>query len=181
MPAPGPTAEPVVRAARAADLRLLAGIQDASGLLLETYLRAHLGVEHDVEALRGPAPTGAQRDAAPGFLLVADPVVGFAHVVLIDGEAHLEQVSVHPDHARRGTGTALVRAAMDRARSEGHDRLSLCTYRDVPFNGPFYAGLGFTEVSELLPYQRRLREAERALGLDRAGVRVVMSVRLSQR
>lgn len=176
MPAPLPAGDPAVRAARAADLRMLAGIQDAGGVLLEAWL----GADHDVEALRSPAPTGAQRGAAPGFLLVAgDPVVGFAHVLRLDGEAHLEQLSVHPDHVRRGIGTALVRAAMARARSKGHDRLSLCTYRDVPFNGPFYAGLGFTEVGDLSPLQRRLRDAEQALGLDRAGVRVVMSAPLT--
>lgn len=182
MPAPAPAGAPVVRAARGADLRLLAGIQQAGGVLFETYFRAHLGIDHDVEALRAPAPTGAQRDAAPGFLLVAGaPVVGFVHVVEIDDEAHLEQVSVHPDHVRRGLGTALVRAAMHRARAAGHHRLSLCTYRDVPFNGPFYAALGFTQVHELLAYQRRLREAERSLGLNRAGVRVVMSAALAGR
>lgn len=131
-----------------------------------------------------PAPTGGEREAEPGFLLVAgDPVVGFVHVLLIDGDAHLEQVSVHPDHGRQGIGAALVRAAMHEARRDGHDRLSLCTYRDLPWNGPFYAALGFAEVLEadLLPFQRRLRDAERAMGLDRAGVRVVMSVPLPRR
>ncbi len=36
---------------------------------------------------------------------------------------------------------------MAEARAQGFDRLSLCTYRDVPWNGPFYASLGFTEVA----------------------------------
>jgi len=174
-----PDATPRVRAARAADLRHLAGIQDAGGVLFEE----HLGPDHGVEALRGAAPTGAERDAVPGFLLVVgEPVAGFVHVIVVDGEAHLEQVSVHPGHLRQGWGTALVRAATDRARREGHDRLSLSTYRDVPWNGPFYTGLGFTELdedTEQLPVHRRLRQVERGLGLDEAGVRVVMSIPLT--
>ena len=38
--------------------------------------------------------------------------------------------------------------------------------------------LGFTEVSDLAPYERRLRDKERELGLDVNGVRVVMEVAL---
>jgi hypothetical protein len=56
--------------------------------------------------------------------------------------------------------------------------MSLCTYRDVPWNGPFYSSLGFTEAAELAPYERRLRDKERELGLDINGVRVVMEVAL---
>jgi hypothetical protein len=67
---------------------------------------------------------------------------------------------------------------MAEARTRGFDRLSLCTYRDVPWNGPFYRSLGFTEVTDLAPYERRLRAKERALGLDVNGVRCVMEVAL---
>jgi GNAT superfamily N-acetyltransferase len=126
---------------------------------------------------------GRQRAAEPGFLLVADtdeqgPPVGFVHVLVIDGHAHLEQLSVLPEHQRKGVGAALTRAAMAEARAQGFDRLSLCTYRDVPWNGPFYASLGFSEVTDLAPYEQRLREKERDLRLDVNGVRVVMSVAL---
>src|SRR4029079_9887686 len=121
--------------------------------------------------------------AEPGFLLVAvpdeqGPPVGFVHVLVIDGHAHLEQLSVLPERQRQGIGAALVRAAMAEARMQGFDRLSLCTYRDVPWNGPYYRSLGFTEVTDLAPYERRLREKERDLGLDENGVRVVMSIAL---
>ena len=67
---------------------------------------------------------------------------------------------------------------MDEARAQGFDRLSLCTYRDVPWNGPFYRSLGFTEVNDLAQYERRLRDKERDLGLEVNGVRVVMEVAL---
>lgn len=164
-----------VRFARAADLRTLADIQDASGVLFAD----HLGAEGLVPALGLAAPTGGQRQAAPGFLLVVGaPLAGFAHVIVLDAHAHLEQVSVRPEQMRRGLGSALVRAAMAEAGAQGFDALSLCTYRDLPWNGPFYTGLGFVEVRELLAFQRRLREAERDLGLDAVGPRVVMAVSL---
>jgi GNAT superfamily N-acetyltransferase len=167
-----------VRAARTEDLPHLAPIEDAGG----PQFREYFG-EAIEPILLSPATDGRQRATEPGFLLVAapdeqSPPVGFVHVLEIDGHAHLEQLSVLPDRQRQGIGAALVRAAMDEARRRGFDRLSLCTYRDVPWNGPYYRSLGFTEVTEPAPYERRLREKERDLRLDVNGVRVVMSIAL---
>jgi ribosomal protein S18 acetylase RimI-like enzyme len=167
-----------VRPARSADLRHVGPIEDAGGSQFQELFGDAIE-----PILLSPAADGRQRAGQPGFLLVAapdeqSPPVGFVHVLLIDGHAHLEQLSVLPDQQRRGIGAALTRAAMDEARAQGFDRLSLCTYRDVPWNGPFYRGLGFTEVTELAPYEQRLRDKERGLGLDVNGVRVVMSVAL---
>jgi ribosomal protein S18 acetylase RimI-like enzyme len=168
----------VVRAARAADLAHIAPIEDAGG----PQFRELFGDAIE-PILLSPAMDGRQRAAEPGFLLVAtpdpqSPPVGFVHVLVIDGSAHLEQLSVRPEVQRRGIGAALTRAAVDEARAQGFDRLSLCTYRDVPWNGPFYRSLGFTEVTELAPYEQRLREKEAELGLDVNGVRCVMEVAL---
>lgn len=160
-----------IRLARPSDLRHLAAIEDAGGVLFEE----HFG--RSVAALATPAPSGGDRDLA-GTLLVAqdaDEAVGFAHLTTHDGQAHLEQLSVLPARTRRGIGTALVLATLEEARWAGFDRVSLCTFRDVAFNAPFYAALGFTEVTALEPFQRRLRATEEALGLDDVGARVVMS------
>ena len=167
-----------VRPARAADLAQLAAIENAGGPQFQEYFGDAIE-----PILLSPAMDGRQRASKPGFLLVAatdeqEPPVGFVHVLLIDGHAHLEQLSVLPGHQRRGIGAALTRAAMDEARAQGFDRLSLCTYRDVPWNGPFYRAAGFTEVTDLAPYEQRLRDKERELGLDISGVRVVMEVAL---
>ena len=169
---------PTIRLARPSDLRHLAAIEDAGGELFEAYLGP-------IEAgpLTAPAPSGFERELS-GTLLVAQvdaSLVGFAHLTTPDGHAHLEQVSVLPAAGRQGIGTALVRAVMEEARWAGHDRISLCTFADVPFNGPFYAGLGFTEVSVLAPFQARLRAVETSLGLDEVGVRIVMSAPLGRR
>ncbi len=89
--------------------------------------------------------------------------------------AHLEQLSVRlPEHGRRGVGTALVHAACEEARWAGHDSLTLCTYRDVPWNGPFYRRLGFSEDPAPPPHLARIRRHEQDLGLDRCGAREVL-------
>lgn len=166
-----------VRPLRAADLKHIAAIEDSGG----PQFRAAFGQDmHPV--LAEPAESGWERDAKPGFILVAaregESPVGFVHVLELDGHAHLEQLSVRPEAQRQGVGTDLVRAAMREARRDGHRRLSLCTYRDVAFNGPFYATLGFEEATDLLPFQQRLREHEAEIGLDVDGPRIVMSVAL---
>ena len=55
---------------------------------------------------------------------------------VVDGAAHIEQVSVHPDHARQGLGRALIEHASSWARSRDLHSLTLTTYVDVPWNGP---------------------------------------------
>ena len=65
-----------------------------------------------------------------------------AYVVsrVVDGCAHIEQVSVAPSHARRGLGAALI----DHLAAEtGAPALTLTTFRDVPWNAPYYQRLGF--------------------------------------
>ena len=86
----------------------------------------------------GPLPGPASVDDLAAALVVlvdADGPTGFARIDELAGGAHLEQLSVHPDHGRRGTGRALLRAACDWAAGNGYAELTLATYRDVPWNG----------------------------------------------
>ncbi len=74
--------------------------------------------------------------------------VGFALVELAGSQPHLAELDVHPDHARKGLGRALVSTAWWSLLRAGFAQLSLTTYRDIPWNAPFYSRLGFQEVSE---------------------------------
>ncbi|MFF6947745.1 GNAT family N-acetyltransferase [Streptomyces iakyrus] len=96
----------------------------------------------------------------PVAYLLAEPV---------DGALHIEQVSVHPRAARRGVGRALLAHAADRAREEELTSLTLTTFTDVPWNGPYYERLGFRPLPEedLTPGLRAIRATEAAHGLDR--------------
>ena len=155
-----------VREARAADLPLLAGIEaDADRLFLERF---------GDPPWERPTP-GQDRVFEPGFLLVAGtPAVGFAHVLEIEGEAHLELLAVRPSHGRQGIGTALVRAVLAEARARGHRRLTLSTYRDVPWNRPFYERLGFVELDRLEHWHREMQRTEERMGLLEHGPRLIM-------
>ena len=101
---------------------------------------------------------------------VGGRLVGFAHVTIpSEGEAaHLEELDVDPDWGRQGVGSRLVAAVFEWAEARGFREVHLSTFRDVPWNAPFYARLGFEIVdeSEWTAEMRALREAEREQGLD---------------
>ena len=115
-----------------------------------------------------------------GRLIVArdasERVVGFAHLVWIGKFAHLEEIDVDSDFGRRGIGRMLVEAACEWARARGSDQITLSTFRDVAWNAPFYARLGFRTLleDELSIALRDLRTKERGEGLD-SEKRVMMS------
>ncbi|MEV7794607.1 GNAT family N-acetyltransferase [Streptomyces sp. NPDC087512] len=108
----------------------------------------------------GSAWVAVGADDVPVAYLIADRV---------DGGIHVEQVSVHPDSARRGVGRSLLNHLAERARSERVSALTLTTFTEVPWNAPYYARCGFQVVPDdmLTPGLRRIREREGAHGLDR--------------
>jgi GNAT superfamily N-acetyltransferase len=101
--------------------------------------------------------------------VVGDPPVAFAYADWLDSRLHLHQIAVHPSYARQGIGSALMGRVISVAGNAG---VTLTTFRDVPWNGPWYRKLGFREIHELGPGLAALVEAER--GLTDLGPRVAM-------
>lgn len=87
-----------------------------------------------------------------GMLWVAvdtdDSPVGYILLQMVDGLALLAQVDVHPDHARKGIGTALVIHGIEQIRKRGFSALYLTTFSNVQWNAPFYRKLGFTILTK---------------------------------
>ncbi|MDM7989595.1 GNAT family N-acetyltransferase [Arthrobacter sp. zg-Y877] len=166
---------PSIRDAVPADLPFLPPVEEASDTLLEGMT--------GVAGLPVLPPVSTERELAASLhLLVAGkPPVGFARLEEVDGQAHLEQLSVHPDAAGAGLGRALVTAALDWAREQGYASMTLCTFADVPFNGPFYATCGFETVEDPDGELAALRRHEVSLGLDSLGERVAMRAQLVNR
>jgi GNAT superfamily N-acetyltransferase len=111
---------------------------------------------------------------AAAVYAVGDPAVGFVSLEIVDGVAHVDQVSVLPDHGRKGLGRALLEAAVGWAAASGYPALTLLTYRDVPWNAPFYRTLGFEEITTLSPGLAAIRSHELDAGLDAFGPRLAM-------
>ena len=109
----------------------------------------------------------------------SDEIVGYVVVDQVDGNAHIEQVSVVPGHQGRGVGRRLIGAVEDWAAGRGLPAITLTTFTDVPWNRPLYEHLGFRvlDEQEIGPELRELREVETSHGLD-PDIRVCMRLDL---
>nr|WP_245674720.1 GNAT family N-acetyltransferase [Herbidospora cretacea] len=117
-----------------------------------------------------PGTTMIEEASDPSRVYVTGvPPVAFALVGTVDGQTHLDQLAVHPVHEGKGLGTALLEAVC------ALGAVTLTTFRDVPWNAPWYARRGFEvlDPAEWGPELRALVAHERELGIEVAP-RVVM-------
>ncbi len=157
----------MIRAARADELERLRGIEFAAG---EIFRSCGMDAIADDEPLTvTELAIFHSRGGALVFADASDVPVGYLLVEHLDGNAHVEQLSVHPSHARRGLGSELLDGAEKWAQAEGLEWLTLTTFRDVPWNAPYYRRLGFEDLKpELLDDGLRgILECEGLVGLSR--------------
>lgn len=99
----------------------------------------------------------------------AGDAVAYLLADTVDGNLHIEQLTVHPDWARRGIGRILIEHLAEVGRANGVPALTLTTFAEVPWNAPYYARIGFDLLDDAALGEElravRLREAQR--GLDR--------------
>ncbi len=158
-----------IRLARPDDAAHLPEVELAAGTLFR-----------QIEGLSGVAgmhaiPAERQRRLiAKGHSLIAEidtRIVGFVSTEPFGRELHIREFSVHPDVQRRGIGGTLLRAVAIDARNAGFSALTLTTFRDVPWNGPFYERHGFVELREPANHPRLAAdlavEAEHGLPRER--------------
>lgn len=166
-----------IRPARPGEGARLSAVEDDAALRFEEVgLRA---------AIEMPAYSADdyERSIGSGRVLVAvvddDTVVGLALCSEVDGCAHLLELDVARAFQGRGIGRALLAAAAEWGRRRGHSRMTLTTYRDVPWNGPFYRRHGFVDLDDasLGTGLAAIRSHEVEIGLDEAP-RLAMELRL---
>ncbi|MGW5422886.1 GNAT family N-acetyltransferase [Streptomyces sp. NPDC003943] len=167
-----------IRVAEAAELPLLQDIERAAG---EAFRPLGMGEIADDEPLPLDVLEG-YRSAGRAWVAVDETdgdgdggggaggrPVAYLLTDTVDGAAHIEQVSVHPDAARRGVGRALIEHLAAAAREQGLTALTLTTFADVPWNAPYYTRLGFRRLDEgdpaLTEGLREISLAEAAHGL----------------
>ncbi len=162
-----------LRLARPADLRSLPRIERQASAQFAAY-----GLAEQLAKILTPI-AALREGAATGRLWVAadedDRPVGFALACIIDGNAHLDELDVDPDHGKQGLGTALVEMVCTWATASGHRAITLTTLRHIPWNAPWYQRLGFRVLAEdeLSPALHDLLQEEIQRGLP-ADQRVAM-------
>lgn len=167
-----------IRLARLNELERLGEIEDRASALFETT--------DILDDLNGEIfdPSELARLIEKRQVWVAcgedDVPVGFVILLKVDDIIHIEELDVLPEFGRRGMGASLVQHACRWAADNGFTYATLSTFRDIPWNAPFYSKHGFQilEPAEFTPWMMRLRETESSKGL-RNETRVIMRRPLS--
>ena len=96
-----------------------------------------------------------------------DVPVGMVIASVREGAGYVEELDVVPAHGRRGLGTRLLAHVCMWAQAQGCTDVALSTFRDVPWNAPFYRKRGFRELSptEWTAGMLAIREVEAKNGL----------------
>ncbi|APA87332.1 GNAT family N-acetyltransferase [Paraburkholderia sprentiae WSM5005] len=94
--------------------------------------------------------------------------VGFVMFEPQPARIYIQELDVLSSHAGRRIGAALIEEVARIARMRQLPQLVLSTYREVPWNAPYYRRLGFRdlEISELDAALLARRDAHIARGLD---------------
>lgn len=152
----------LIRLAQPAELPYLQEIENASGEVFRDVGMPEIADDdpmslEDLAAHEVWVAVGAE-GVPVGFIAVGD----------VDHATHVHQVSVHPDSARQGIGAALIEHV-----TRGDRPVTLTTFRDVPWNEPYYERLGFRAVTTPSPGLAEVMRVEASRGLDPA-TRVAM-------
>jgi GNAT superfamily N-acetyltransferase len=170
-----------LRPAVADELELAVAIDDAAALLFaQAGMPLDMPNEHPfvlAERARWRRCLEAEQLL---FACHAGEPIGFFALAHAGDRAYLEQLSVRPEHGRRGVGALLLSAAYARSRELGETELWLTTYAHLPWNKPYYERQGFEVIPEAQcnAALRALLEEQRA-ALPHPEQRVAMVRRLA--
>ena len=160
----------IIRLAEPKDAAMLPDIERSAGHLfrkapgLEWIAEGHvMTVDQHLPAILAQSAWVACEGQTPVAFLSAERALDILHI---------REISVLTRMMGKGIGRRLIEAAISAARASSLSALTLTTFRDVPWNEPYYQGLGFEtlaperldarlksilaeEVSEGLPEKRR--------------------------
>lgn len=154
-----------IRPARTEEIRRVREIEDAAGKLF-----TGLGLIDEAVDVSFPSDELSRLiDAGRVWVAcdTADQPVGMVIASVRDGALHVEEMDVLPEHGRRGLGARLLGHVCAWAQEHGYPAVTLSTFRDVPWNGPFYRKHGFRDLrpGEWSPGMAAIRDAEARNGL----------------
>jgi GNAT superfamily N-acetyltransferase len=154
-----------IRPARPDEAKRLRAIEDEAGTrfaglgLIDEALDAAFPLGELLRLIdAGQVWVGCREDDVPVGMVIAS---------VRDGAVHVEEMDVLPEHGGRGLGARLLARVCEWGQARGYPAVTLSTFRDLPWNGPFYRKHGFRDLrpAEWTPGMRAMRDAEARHGL----------------
>jgi GNAT superfamily N-acetyltransferase len=136
----------MIRPAEPEDLQRMQDIEVAAGQLFHA-----IGMDSVADA---PPMTeeelAAYQRVGRAWTATESSGVAIAYILVdvLGAWAHIEQVTVHPEHSHRGIGSTLMAHVERWAAGTKLRGLSLTTFTGVPWNAPYYERLGFRQLPE---------------------------------
>jgi ribosomal protein S18 acetylase RimI-like enzyme len=155
----------IYRPARLEDVALLPDIErSAASLFGAVPALQHLA---DGDVLSGEDHTGFLANDCLWVVGNGGTIVGFLAAEVLDGNLHIRELSVHSKAQGRGYGRSLLDLGISAARRRGHSAVTLTTFREVPWNAPFYSRYGFRilEGAQVSPALAAILSEELAHGM----------------
>jgi len=155
-----------IRAATKADASLLPDIERSAGEAFLTTPDLAWIASDEVQSEARHLELIEQATAWVAIDASGNPV-GFLNGERMGSSFHILEIAVRRELQGRGLGRALIEEAAAWAKAQGLAALTLTTFRDVPWNEPFYKRQGFTtlEAGELTDKLSEILEAEAQIGL----------------
>jgi ribosomal protein S18 acetylase RimI-like enzyme len=136
----------VIRPARVDDISVIIAIEIASGDLFRAI--GMDSVADDPPSTRDELHEYIDEQLAVVATDESDFPIGYILFDVWPEFLFISQVTVDPRHARNGIGARLLDEGDRIAAERGRPGLALTTFRDVPWNAPYYQRLGFRIVDE---------------------------------
>jgi predicted N-acetyltransferase YhbS len=125
-----------------------------------------------MDAIAADEPSPAillARRVGDGGLLVAtvdEVLAAFVMFRPLEDRLYVEQIDVLPAFAGRRLGRGPAGRRLGAREDPGLVRAGLSTFREVPWNAPYYRRLGFVALEALTPGLLAIRAEHLARGLD---------------
>jgi len=138
----------LIRPARPADAATLPAIERSAAELFRLDPALAWLADSDV-----PDATQHLQAVEQGHVWIAEntagQLAGFLRAVEIDNQLHVEELSVSQHFQGRGIGRKLLLDVIEHARRQQLEAITLTTFRDLPWNAPFYQRMGFVPLNEV--------------------------------
>jgi predicted N-acetyltransferase YhbS len=156
-----------IRAAEPHEADAMAAVEAAAAQRFHAIGMSHIAASPPTDRADLLARIAAQR--ALVAVDAAETLVAFAIYRMLDpARLYLEELDVLPACAGQRIGARLIDAVAARGCDAGASELLLSTFRDAPWNAPYYRRLGFEVLADdaLDPLLAEVRAHHVAGGLD---------------
>ena len=114
---------------------------------------------------------------------ISNHIIGFIIGYELDKQAYIHEISVQQNHSGKGIGSGLLNAFIQWSADNNYQNIILTTFKDIPFNMPFYQKIGFKVFDPnpaLFPNLIKIRQEEKESGIEDQFERVCMVYKIER-